>query len=188
MNNHKHVGERTIRKWHHPEISLKSLGLREGMTFMDIGCGYGYFTIPAAQIVGEKGKVYGVDIDAASINQLKHDAAKKGLKNIRTEVAKAEEIVFCKECADIIFYNTVLHDFRDPAKVLLNARTMLKLSGKLVNSDWKKKPAAIGPPLQIRFSEKEAVNLIKKAGFTIESVEDLESNFYIIIANPLDSS
>ena len=91
---------------------------------------------------------------------------------------------FCEECADIVFYNTVLHDFRDPAKVLRNAKTMLKLGGKLVNVDWKKKPTAFGPPLQIRFSEEQAVNLIRQAGFTIESVKDLERDFYIVTAKP----
>jgi ubiquinone/menaquinone biosynthesis C-methylase UbiE len=188
MSNHKHFGEGKLRQWHHSGLSLKSIGLRSGMTFMDVGCGYGFFTIPAARIVGEKGKVYAVDIDAASIDQLKRDAAEKGLKNIHAEVAAAEETVFCQECADIVFYNTVLHDFRDPAKVLRNAKTMIKPSGKLVNVDWKKKPTEFGPPLQIRFSEEHAANLIKQAGFIIERVEDLESDFYIVTAKPQGSA
>jgi precorrin-6B methylase 2 len=96
MSNHKHFGEGTIRKWHHPEISLETLGLREGMTFMDIGCGYGFFTIPAAQIIGKSGKVYAVDIDSTSINQLKRDALEKGLKNIHIEVGAAEGTIFCR--------------------------------------------------------------------------------------------
>ena len=188
MSGHKNFGEGTIRKWHHPEISFESLGLREGITFMDIGCGYGFFTIPAAQIIGEKGKVYAVDIDAASIDHLKREAAEKGLQNIYTEVAEAEETVFCRECADIVFYNTVLHDFRDPAKVLRNANAMLKPSGKLVNIDWKKKPTAFGPPLQIRFSEEQAAYLLRQAGFAIQSVKDLESDFYIVTAKPHGSA
>jgi ubiquinone/menaquinone biosynthesis C-methylase UbiE len=184
MSDHKQFGEGVLRKWHHPEISLESLGLREGMTFMDIGCGYGFFTILAAQKVGETGEVFAVDIDADSMDELKRVAAENGLKNIHTEVAEAEETVFCRECADMVFYNTVLHDFRDPAKVLLNANAMLKPSGKLVNVDWKKKSTAFGPPLHIRFSEEEAAHLIKQAGFTIESVKNLGSNFYIVIAKP----
>lgn len=151
---------------------------------MDIGCGYGFFTIPAAQIVGKSGKVYAVDIDSTSINQLKRDALEKGLKNIHIEVGAAEGTIFCRECADIVFYNTVLHDFQDPAKVLRNAKTMLKSSGKMVNIDWKKKPTAFGPSLQIRLSEEQAVNLIKQAGFTIASVKDMESDFYIVTAKP----
>jgi ubiquinone/menaquinone biosynthesis C-methylase UbiE len=184
MSSYKHFSEGTIRRWYHPEISLESIGLRSGMTFMDIGCGYGFFTLKAASVVGETGKVYAVDIDVSSIDRLKRKAAEKGLKNIRAEVGAAEETVFCDECADIIFYSIVLHDFRDPEKVLHNAKRMVKPDGKLVNLDWKKKFMPLGPPLRIRFSEEQASNLIKQAGFTIESVRNLESNFYILTAKP----
>jgi hypothetical protein len=70
---------------------------------------------------------------------------------------------------------------------LRNAKRMLKPSGKLVDLDWKKKSTVFGPPLQIRFSEEQASNLIKQAGFSVESVEDLESNFYIVTAKPQSS-
>jgi len=171
-------------KWYHPKLNLKSIGLRAGMVFMDIGCGYGFFTIPAAQIVGEQGKVYAVDVDSSSIDRLKREAAEKGLKNVTAKVGAAEETVFCEACADIVVYSIVLHDFRDPAKVLQNARQMLKPNGTLVNLDWKKKLMPIGPPVRIRFSEEQASNLIEQAGFTIESVKDLGRNFYIVVAKP----
>jgi ubiquinone/menaquinone biosynthesis C-methylase UbiE len=186
VSDHKHFGE-GIRKWHHPKLNLESMGLRSGMTFMDVGCGDGFFTIPAARLVGEKGKVYAVDIDASAIDRLKRKAAEKSLKNVTAILAAAEETIFCKACADIVFYSTVLHDFKDPAKVLRNAKLMLKPSGKLVDLDWKKKSTVFGPPLQIRFSEEQASNLIKQAGFSVESVEDLGSNFYIVTAKPQSS-
>ena len=157
------------------------------MVFMDVGCGYGFFTIPAAQIVGEQGKVYAVDIDASAIDRLKRKTAEKGLKNVITKVAAGEETVFCDACADMVFYSTVLHDFRDPALVLRNAKLMIKPSGTLVNLDWKKKSSVFGPPLRIRFSEEQASNLIRQAGFTIESVKDLGRNFYIVVAKPQSS-
>ena len=81
----------------------------------------------------------------------------------------------------------MLHDFRDPAKVLRNAKLMLKPTGKLVNLDWKKKPTEVGPPLQIRFSEEQAASLLKQAGFTVESVEPVESDFYMVTAKPQGS-
>jgi ubiquinone/menaquinone biosynthesis C-methylase UbiE len=188
MSGHHHLGEGMIRQWLHPKLNLEHIGLRSEMVFMDIGCGYGFFTIPAAQIVGEQGKVYAVDVSASAINRLKREAAKKGLKNVTAKVGAAEETVFCEACADIVFYSIVLHDFRDPAKVLQNARQMLKTSGTLVNLDWKKKPLPIGPPMRIKFSEEQASNLIKQAGFTIESIKDLGRNFYIVTAKPQSSS
>jgi len=170
------------RKWRKPEAILKTVGLRSGMVFMDIGCGDGFFTIPAARLAGEKGAVYAVDIDAAVIEKLKDEAAEKGLANITAKVGAAEETVLCNECADLVFYSRVLHDFKDPAKVLRNAKRMLKPAGKLANLDWKKKPTMVGPPVHIRFSEEEAAGLIKAAGFIIESVKSAGCNFYIVTA------
>ena len=185
MNSHRYFEEETLRrKWRKPEITLKDIGLRSGMVFMDVGCGDGFFTIPAAQVVGEKGVVYAVDIDASAIEKLKDKAAEKGLKNINAEIGAAEETVFCEECADIVFYGRVLHDFRDPAKVLRNAKRMLKPAGTLVDLDWKKKPTVFGPPVWIKFSEKQAAGLIKTAGFTIESIRDAGRDFYIVTAKP----
>jgi ubiquinone/menaquinone biosynthesis C-methylase UbiE len=188
MSSRRHAGDANIRKGYHPKLSLESIGLRAGMVFMDIGCGYGFFTIPAAQIVGEQGKVYAVDVDSSSIDRLKREAVEKGLKNVTAKVGAAEETVFCEACADIVFYSIVLHDFRAPAKVLQNAKQMLKPTGTLVNLDWKKKLMPFGPPMRIRFSEEQASNLIKQAGFTIENVKDLGSNFYIVTAKPHFSS
>jgi ubiquinone/menaquinone biosynthesis C-methylase UbiE len=184
MSDHEHFGEGIIRRWHHPQLNLESIGLRSGMVFMDVGCGDGFFAIPAARLVGEKGKVYAVDIDASAIDRLKRQAAEKDLKNISAEVGAAEETVFCDACADIVFYSTVLHDFKDPAKVLRNAKLMLSPAGRLVNLDWKKKSTMFGPPLRIRFSEEQAANLIKQAGFRVESVRDAGRYHYIITAKP----
>ena len=40
-----------------PDETLVKLGLKENDIFIDIGCGIGYFTIPALDIVGSNGKV-----------------------------------------------------------------------------------------------------------------------------------
>jgi ubiquinone/menaquinone biosynthesis C-methylase UbiE len=152
------------------------------MVFMDIGCGNGFFTIPAAEQVGENGKVYALDANAEAVETVKSKVATNGLKNIVAKAAEAEETVFCDECADMVFFSIVLHDFRDPAKVLSNAKRMIKPDGTLINLDWKKKLMTLGPPMQIRFSEAQAQALIKQAGFTVETVENAGSNFYLITA------
>ena len=181
---HFYVEEAIKRRWHIPEVILKEIGLRPGMVFMDIGSGDGFFTIPAAEIAGANGKVYAVDTDASAIDRLKKKATKKGLTNVKTKVGTGEETVFCEACVDIVFYSLVLHDFNDPAKVLRNARRMVKPSGRLVNLDWKKKRTVFGPPVRIRFSEEQARSLIEAAGFKVESARDAGRNHYIVIAKP----
>jgi ubiquinone/menaquinone biosynthesis C-methylase UbiE len=185
LSHYRFPGEDALRrKWHDPEATLKSVGLQSGMVFMDIGCGYGFFTIPAAEQVGENGKVYAVDADAEAVEVLKRKAAEKGLKNIVAKAAEAEQNVFCEACAEMIFFSIVLHDFRDPAKVLSNAKRMIKPNGTLINLDWKKKQMTYGPPLHIRFSEEHAQTLLEQAGFKVESIREAGSNFYLITAKP----
>jgi ubiquinone/menaquinone biosynthesis C-methylase UbiE len=172
------------RNWQNPDVILASIGLKPGFTFLDIGCGDGFFAIPAAKVVGEKGVVYGLDKDEEAIDRLGERARTEGLLNLRLKVGEAEETVLCRGCADIVFFGIVLHDFDSAPKVLSNAKKMLKPDGRLVDLDWKKEPMNLGPPLRIRFSEEEAANLIKKAGLKIETVNVSEPYHYVIVARP----
>jgi ubiquinone/menaquinone biosynthesis C-methylase UbiE len=172
------------RKWQNPEAILAVIGLKPGFTFIDVGCGGGFFTLPAARMVGRRGKVYGLDVDNRSITSLKELASKEGLKNLNLTVGQAEESVICEQYADIVFFGIALHDFQDPARVLENARRMVKSAGKLVNLDWKKEPMDLGPPLKIRISEDMAVRLIQTAGFTVETVKDSGPYHYLVVAKP----
>jgi len=150
------------RRWQNPEAILLDIGLRKGFTFVDLGCGDGFFALPAAMLVGKRGKVYCLDIHAEVIDRLKERAMKEGLRNLTAKVGKAEETIFCEECADIVFLGIVLHDFEDPVKVLTNAKRMMKSTGRLIDLDWKKEPMELGPPLRIRFSEEEAQGSSKR--------------------------
>lgn len=170
------------RRWQNPEAILTELGLKPGFTFMDIGCGGGFFTLPAARLVGERGSVYAVDINSEYVQDLEEKAAGEGLINLKLQVGKAEEIVLCQACADIVFFGIVLHDFKNQARVLANAKRMLKPSGRLVNLDWKKEPMPLGPPLSKRFNEEKAVRLITAAGFKVETVKESRPYHYLIIA------
>lgn len=171
-------------QWQDPEKILTSVGLAPGKVFVDIGCGDGYFALPAARRVGARGRVYAVDIDAAAITRLQEQATREGLDTLFSDVREAEETVVCEGCADYVFFGIDLHDFVDPAKVLLNAKKMLRPSGHLIDLDWKDQPMEFGPPLQRRFSIDKARHLIESAGFSIASVSDAGPYHYLIIASP----
>jgi ubiquinone/menaquinone biosynthesis C-methylase UbiE len=176
------VDDAERRRRQDPEAILTSIGVRTGSVFVDVGCGDGFFAIPAARMVGSEGAVYGVDINRDAIGRLAERAAQEGLSHVRSIAGTAEETVVCQECADFVFYGIDLHDFQDQGRVLVNARRMLKPTGLLVDLDWKKAPMDFGPPLRIRFSEDEAAALIVAAGFEIESVKDVSQYHYLILA------
>ena len=181
---HKHhfcYDEEKRRKKQNPEKLLIGQGLSGGMVFMDIGSNDGFFAVSAAGIVGEKGRVYALDVNREAVERLMEKAKLQGLTNISTVVGEAEKIVFCKTCADMVFYANVLHDFTDPLKALRNAKLMLKQDGKLVDFDWKKK-GPLGPPLKIRLSEEEVIKLLEQAGFTAIKTQDFSDDHYLISA------
>jgi ubiquinone/menaquinone biosynthesis C-methylase UbiE len=176
--------EKERRKWQDPEAILGRAGLAAGQTFIDLGSGNGFFALPAARIVGESGRVYAVDSYKDGIETLLVQARAEGLDNIEGTVGRGEDLVLCDSCADMVFFGIALHDFDDPARVLANARRMIKSSGTLVNVDWKKEPTGPGPPLEIRFSTEKATMLIQQAGFSAAPPEDAGPYHYMILAKP----
>jgi ubiquinone/menaquinone biosynthesis C-methylase UbiE len=175
------------RKWQNPESILTLVGLKPGMIFVDLGCGNGFFALPAARLVGTDGRVYGIDADAEWTEQLRQRAEAEGLENMTLQTGRAEETLPCERCADIVFMGNVLHDFDDPARVLENARQMVKPDGVLANLDWRDAPSPMGPPLAIRFAPARASGLIEAAGFKAERPLDVGSYHYLILARPRSS-
>ena len=63
-----------LRKWlMNPVKTLKIANVQPGQTILEVGCGTGFFTIPAAQIVGDEGRIIALD---ASSDYLKTVASK----------------------------------------------------------------------------------------------------------------
>lgn len=185
--NHQHshghnfiYNESERRKILNPENILKKIELKEGMVFVDLGGNDGYFSIPAAKIVTNLGKVITLDIDEIALERLNKKANEQKISNIQTIHHDAETAQLEPNSADIVFLGTVLHDFLDPLKVLLNAKNMLKKDGIIYDLDWQKKDQKIGPPFNIRFSKNDVNNLANQANLKIISYEDISNLFYLI--------
>jgi ubiquinone/menaquinone biosynthesis C-methylase UbiE len=174
--------DRERHKWQDPDVILREMGLQAGNTLVDIGCGRGYFTIPAAKMVGEKGKVYALDSNPSTIENLDGWLKTADLKNVYTRVGAAESAVLCEACADFVFFGIVFHDFRNRSAVLKNARRMLKPEGKLIDLDFKKIEMPFGPPERIKLSENEAQRVLEDAGFKVIRSKEIEPYSYLLIA------
>ena len=117
-------------KWQDPEQILSVIGLSAGMVFADIGCGEGYFALPAARrLAGRKGaccrhqsRCRGC-FAGAGCSRRAHQPVCRG--------KAAEDTVFCTGCADIVFFGIDLHDLRI-LPGYPEPKTMLKPSGRLV--------------------------------------------------------
>ena len=111
--------------------------VREGQTFLDYGCGTGSFTIPAAKIVGTKGKVYAVDYFPRQLEIVKRQSEKEGLTNIET-ILSDSQTGLPDECIDVIWLCDVLHEIKERRAVLEELHRVLRSKGVLAIHDGMK--------------------------------------------------
>jgi len=94
---------------------LQKIGIRRGQTVLDFGCGSGTYTIPAAKIVGEQGKVYAVDKGNEALSELMQKAKLAGLENVAgMETLGKPEIELTDESVDVVLLFDVFHSYYFP--------------------------------------------------------------------------
>jgi len=111
--------KREIEKWveESGERILRYIGISEGQTVLDFGCGCGNYTIPAARIVGEQGLVYALDEDDSVIEQLMNRVKVTGLKNvIKPDAPTRFDTDLDDESVDVVLLYDILHYYYFPHK------------------------------------------------------------------------
>jgi len=94
---------------------LKDVGMKVGQIVLDFGCGSGTYTVPAARIVGDKGKVYALDKDSEVLDKLTQRAQSVGLDNIEMMDTHGElKIGLADGSVDVVLLFDVLHSYYFP--------------------------------------------------------------------------
>lgn len=180
---HEHKG-RSSRGFLDARKILGDIGLKAGDYFLDDGCGDGYVSIAASEIVGKNGRVYAIDIDEEAIAGLKREISEKSISNIEAIVADAALIPVPDESIDMAFMANVLHGLvangEADAAMSEIARTTKK-GGKFSIVEFKKAQSPMGPPLSVRLSPDEVEALVGKYGFKKEKVSEAGQYHYTII-------
>ncbi|WP_027414729.1 class I SAM-dependent methyltransferase [Aneurinibacillus terranovensis] len=167
------------RKFLPPDEILSLLEIKKQDDLADIGCGPGYFTIPAAYLTS--GAVYGVDVEPKMLETLKEKAAAAGVKNITPIQSDAENIRLPDGSVDKAICSQVLHEVDDLDKSIHEMKRILRPNGKLLIIEWEKKETESGPPLAERLGTSFLQKKFEQAGFQTQITKP-NPNHYIIIA------
>ena len=113
---------------------LKEVGIKPGFRVLDYGCGPGSYTFPLAELVGESGQIYALDIHPLAIRRVKDMASKKRLANVQTILSDCQTGL-PDNSLDVVLLYDIFHHLSDPNKILKELHRVLKPSGVLSFSD-----------------------------------------------------
>lgn len=172
-------------------VALASL--REGETVLDLGSGAGFDCFLAAQRVGKRGKVIGVDMTPEMIQKAKENVKKGNYDNVDFKHGEIESLPLPDNSVDVVISNCVINLSPDKAKVFRETFRVLKPGGRIMISDMvllKELPDSIKNRVEAyvgclsgAIMKLEYITLIEKAGFQQVKVID-ETSFPIdLMAN-----
>jgi ubiquinone/menaquinone biosynthesis C-methylase UbiE len=162
-----HAFDNPVRRlFQKPETILQGI-VRPGDRCLDLGCGYGYFTIPMARIVGDAGTVTAADLQPEMLAGVKRRAEKSGVSSrIRLHEVDSQDLQL-KDFFDFALAFWMLHEVPEPGGTLRQIRAFLKPGGRflLVEPKGHVKEAAF----------KQTVQIAETVGFSM--VREVEVSF-----------
>jgi SAM-dependent methyltransferase len=144
----------------------------------DFACGYGTFTIPAAQRM--QGAMHAIDIDPEMMRIVNEKLQKLKLNNIKTIIRDllTDGSGLDDDSVDYVMLFNILH-LEDPVILLREAFRVLRREGRVGIIHWLRDPnTPRGPPLQMRPTAEQGLNWCLQAGFAGGSNTSVELKPY----------
>jgi arsenite methyltransferase len=109
--------------------------IKSGETVLDVGCGAGFDLIVASRMVGQRGKICGIDLTPEMAEKAKRNLNQYGIQNYDIQVAGAESIPYPDNTFTVIISNGVLNLSPLKEKCFREIYRVLSPNGRLQFAD-----------------------------------------------------
>ncbi len=160
---------------------VEKADIRDGMLVVDLGSGGGIDVFRAAKLVGERGRVVGVDSTPEMVWRARETARKYAYENVEFRLGELEHLPLESDSVDLAMSNCVVNLTPDKERVFKEIHRVLKRGGTFVISDVVTKgrmPKKIAEDLPMwsrcisgASQEKAYLQTIKRAGFDFSILE-----------------
>ncbi|MFH5797194.1 class I SAM-dependent methyltransferase [Haladaptatus sp. CMAA 1911] len=150
-------------------------------TVADLGSGTGFYTDDVASF----GENMGVSVYAVDMQEEMHDHYReKGVpENVALVTAAIDDLPFEDNELDAAFSTMTFHEFAG-ADALSEVARVLRPGGRLVIADWSADGRGeSGPPVDERYDEEKASELLTAAGFDVEFGKERPETFVLVATN-----
>lgn len=173
----------------HREKIVAACQLRAGMAVADVGAGTGLFTRMFAPLVGDKGRVFAVDISKEFVDHIERAARKDNLKNIEGVVCKPDSVGLPASSVDLVFVCDTYHHFEFPHKTMQSIHKALKPGGRVVLVDYQRVAGKSTDWVMshVRAGQEEVEKEVTECGFKrVGEVKDLLKENYLVVFEKVD--
>lgn len=88
---------------------LRDAGVAPGQRVLDLGCGPGFFTLPAAELVGRQGLVIALDNNPAAVDYVRRKVRRRGADNVGVILGDAVKTGLPEQSQDVVLLYGVIH-------------------------------------------------------------------------------
>lgn len=117
---------------------VKAVGLTPGDVVADVGAGTGMFTRLFAAEVGDKGKVFAVDIAEKFLEHIRTSNKAAGIGNVTTVLCKPDSAELPAGSVDVVYICDTYHHFEFPQRTMASIHKALKPGGRVVVIDFRR--------------------------------------------------
>lgn len=153
-----------------PDALWRLLGLRAEQTVVHLGCGAGFYLVPAAEMVGSKGKAIGIDIRPDMLaeveNRAKRHHVEAIVQTLRANIENTPGSSLSDKSVDWVLVANILHQ-SDPAKILTEARRIVSAKGHVAIIEWNTSATPFGPPVSERRASQELKEIAESLGLSL---------------------
>ena len=118
--------------WMPLELIFELADIKEGMKVADIGCHEGYLSVHLANVVGDKGQVYAVDVRADRLELLTEHLKERKLENVSVILGDYDNPKLPENTLDVVVIMDTYHEITDYMTILSHVKTALKPGGRIV--------------------------------------------------------
>jgi ubiquinone/menaquinone biosynthesis C-methylase UbiE len=133
-----HFGQRLVQR----------ASLIPGARVLDVAAGRGAILFPAAERVGQHGRVIGIDLSSEMVRETTAEIRSTGCTNAEMREMSAEELAFPDGCFDAVTCGFALWFFPNPQRALSEFFRVLKPGGQLAVTTW-----ASDSPIQVLYQQ-----------------------------------
>jgi len=157
--------------------------IKPSMVVADVGAGTGLLTLLFSAEVGDKGKVYAVEIAPRFIEHIEKTCKERGINNVAGVLGKPDSVELPPDSIDLAFICDTYHHFEYPFKTMTSIRRALRPKGRVVLVDFKRIQGVSSEWVMnhVRAGQETFTREIESTGFNVvEEPKLLKENYCLV--------